>query len=311
MSRRSRRSARRTAPRPTASLHRRATATPADPKALRRLLDGYLDRLEAPPEIVPEARGVLSPHIDYQRGGLAYARTWASAAEAAREAELIVVFATDHNAPTNRITLTRQHYATPYGVLPTDQEVVAGLAAVIGEEAAFADELHHISEHAIELPLTWLHHMRAGAPCRVVPILCGSFQPFIEDARNPWDDATLNAVIDYLRPVVSAPKTLVMASGDLAHMGPAFGGSPLGLVERAQVQVADNRLIENLVAGSAEGFFCAIKDEGDRRNVCGTAPFYMALRALSPARGVRAAYDRCPADDHNTSVVSIAGVVMG
>ncbi len=283
---------------------------PADPKALCQLLDSYLDGLREPLEEVAGARGVLSPHIDYQRGGRAYARTWASAAQAVLETELVVIFATDHAAPTSRLTLTRQHYATPYGVLPTDREIIDGLAANLGEEEAFADELHHVGEHAIELPLTWLHHMRGGEPCRVAPILCGSFQRFMEGAANPWDDPTLNTVIDYLRPIVNAPKTLVMASGDLAHLGPAFGGAPLSFVERAQIQVDDSRLIQTLVEGNAEGFFCAIKAEKDRRNVCGTAPFYMALRTLSPARGVRVAYDRCPADDRNTSVVSIAGVVM-
>ena len=33
-------------------------------------------------------RGLVSPHIDYQRGGLVYAQVWRAAAQAAREAEL-------------------------------------------------------------------------------------------------------------------------------------------------------------------------------------------------------------------------------
>ena len=283
---------------------------PADPRALRRLLDGYLNGSQARTEAAAQARAVLSPHIDYQRGGGAYARTFAAAAQAVREAELVVVFATDHAASTSRLTLTRQHYATPYGVLPTDLEIVEGLAATVGEEEAFADELHHVGEHAIELPLTWLHHVRGGEPCRVVPILCGTFHNFIAGEQNPWDDPTLNAAIDYLRPVIDAPRTLVMASGDLAHLGPAFGGRPLGVVERARIQVDDRRLIETMVAGDAVGFFSSIKAENDRRNICGTAPFYMALRAVSPASGTQTAYDRCPADERNTSVVSIVGVVM-
>ena len=283
---------------------------PADPDALRQLLDGYLAGLPAQPEPVAGARGVLSPHIDYHRGGPAYARTWASAAQAVRAAERVVIFATDHAATSHRLALTRQNYATPFGVLPTDQVVVNDLAAILGEDEAFADELHHVGEHAIELPLTWLHHMRRGEPCRVVPILCGSFHAFIEGAETPRSDSILNAVIDYLRIVASEPGTLVAASGDLAHMGPAFGGRPLGIVERAQVKVDDARLIQTLVEGDAERFFETIKAEGDRRNICGAASFYMALRTLSPAQGVEVAYDRCPADDHNTSVVSIVGVVL-
>ncbi|MEZ4615272.1 MAG: AmmeMemoRadiSam system protein B [Caldilineaceae bacterium] len=62
--------------------------------------------------------GILSPHIDYQRGGPVYAQVWKRAAQAAREAELVILLGTDHYG-SDPFTLTRQNYATPYGTLPT------------------------------------------------------------------------------------------------------------------------------------------------------------------------------------------------
>ncbi len=136
--------------------------------------------------------GLLSPHIDYGRGGEVYAQIWKRAALAAREAELVILLGTDHYG-SDLFSLTRQNYATPYGVLPTDTEIVDRLAAAIGEDAAYAGELRHRGEHSLELVAVWLHHMRAGKPVPLVPILTGSFHPFMEDGIEPQDDETIRS----------------------------------------------------------------------------------------------------------------------
>ncbi len=283
---------------------------PDDPDALRTLLDGYLDALDGEPADRPGTRGVLSPHIDYQRGGAIYARTWRAAATAAREAERIVILGTDH-ASGGQITLTRQSYATPYGIMPTDQDATDRLSAALGDEKnAFADELHHRTEHSVELSLTWVHHMRGGEPCPTVPVLCGSFQDFLMGMGAPSTDAALSGFVEALHALAASDRTLFVASGDLAHVGPAFDTPPLGQVEKAALKVDDRVLLDAVCAGDAEGFFQMLKAERDRRNVCGLAPIYLMLRALGEARGEQVGYDRCPADDAGTSVVSVAGVVL-
>ncbi len=47
----------------------------------------------------------------------------------------------------------------------------------------------------------------------------------------------------------------------------------------------------------------------DRNNVCGLPPIYLALRLLGETAGETVAYDQCPADEENTSWVSVAGMV--
>ncbi len=282
---------------------------PENPDELRGLLQGFLDAVEDGP-IFHEGRGLISPHIDYARGGPVYAQVWGSTRDFVRAADLAVIFGTDHSSPTGRLTLTRQHYATPFGVLPTEQEVVQDLVNIIGEEEAFCQELYHRGEHSIELAATWLHYMRDEQPCELVPILCGTFERFVGEEADPEEDTLVEKLIDALRSSLKTRNAIVLAAGDLSHVGPAFGGHPLDLVGRARLGAADEDLLERICTGDTNGFFQAIRSVRDIHNVCGMAPIYLTMRALSPVKGTQLAYDRCPADEQGTSLVSICGVVF-
>ncbi len=286
-------------------------AYPADPAELRVLLDGYLDqaRERYDGRRPTAARGLVSPHIDYARGGLVYAAVWDAAAEAARAADLAIILGTDHSGGYGALTLTRQHYATPYGVLPTAGDVVDAAAAAIGEEAAFAEELHHRGEHSVELAAVWLHHMRGGAACEVVPALCGSFGHFVAGAADPAADAGIAALVDALRRAAAGRRALVVAAADLAHIGPAFGSPAVDAAGRDALRAADADLLAQVNRGDAAGFFSILQRSQDCNNVCGLPPIYAALRLLAPVASETVAYDQCPADDHGTSWVSVAGVV--
>ena len=285
---------------------------PADGDALRAMLRRYVD--ESVHADVPQsnARGIVSPHIDYQRGGPVYAAVWARVRQAVRRAELVIVLGTDHMGAETPLTLTRQHYATPWGVLPTDRDVVDALAEAVGEATAFRDELHHRSEHSVELATVWLHYIRGTdvPPCRLVPVLCGSFAHFVEDDADPATDEIIRQTVAVLKPLVDEGRALVVAAADLAHVGPAFGGQPVGVMERAHLKAADDALLAHICAGNATGFFDAIRRVGDRNNVCGLPPIYLLLRLLPDAQGEVVAYDRCPADADGTSLVSICGVIL-
>lgn len=256
-------------------------------------------------------RGLVSPHIDYQRGGSVYGQVWAASAAAARQADVAIVFGTDHAGDFSPCTLTRQNYATPFGMLPTATEIVDAVAAAIGEDAAFRDELHHRNEHSIELVAVWLQHVRGGESCPLVPILCGSFETFIAGDRTPRQDPHIAQVIAALREALKGRKALVIAAADFAHTGPAFGDSaPAGFVEKALGKRADEALMETICAGDADGFFDLIRAEGDRRHICGLPPIYMTLRLLEPVAGRVIAYEQAPADARGTSFVSFCGIVL-
>ena len=290
---------------------------PGDPAALRAMFDALLAAADVgtrPLADWPEWSGLLSPHIDYPRGGHVYAQVWKHAAEAARAADLVVIFGTDHYGD-DPFTLTRQSYATPYGVMPTDQAIVDALAAHLGEEAAFAGELRHRDEHSIKLVTTWLHHMRGREPVPVVPILTGSLTRFYRNGDRPDTDPQIGAVLAGLRQAAQGRRTLVIASGDLSHVGPAFGGAPLDAGGKRAIHAADRALIDAMVAGDSARFYGAIKRDRNANNVCGVSPIFLTMELLANGRttalrGEQFGYATCPADDANTSVVTVCGVVF-
>lgn len=298
---------------------------PAERDELQRVFDDYLksvaddpsSTIPSPPISATEATwGLVSPHIDYQRGGPIYAKVWRHAKAIVKAADLVVILGTDHMGSVGHWTLTRQHYATPLGKLPTSREVVNALGDALGEEAAFAEELHHRSEHSIELAAVWLHHMREGQPCEVVPMLCGSFRHFIEDGADAAHDSTIGALVDTFKTVTRGRRVLIVAAADLSHVGPAFGGRPIDFIGRARLRAADDELIERMCAGDAAGFLTAIRRVRDKNNVCGVPPIYLMLRILggqsdaSQVAGELVGYDRCPADERGSSLVSICGILF-
>lgn len=288
------------------------SAYPADGPALRRALRGYARPAgpSSPPGDAATWRGVLSPHIDYRRGGPLYARVWGAAAATVRAADLAIIIGTDHHGSPGSITLTRQSYASPLGILPTDGPVVDAVEARAGSRI-FDQELHHRFEHSVELAAVWLQFARGDRPLPVVPILTGSFHHFVAGQAEPSQDALICAVVEALRSATRGRRCLVISAGDLAHVGPAFGDAvALDVAAKRDLERHDREVLAALCAGDAEMFFTMLRDEGDARRVCGLPCTYLALRLLDGCTGAVLGYDQCPADAGAGSVVSVAGVAL-
>ena len=286
----------------------------ADPIILRNELSEYAygDDLSGwPPENGAGTRAIISPHIDYMRGGPVYARVWARAQAAVAEADLVVMFGTDHNGGLGSLTLTRLPYATPFGVIPTDTELIDKLAQSIGEEAAFALELNHQQEHAIELSAVWLHHVAGANPPPMVPVLCGSFHHFVAQGSDPAVDPALEAFLQTLQRETAGRRVLAVASVDFAHVGPTFGDDfAMDGPRREQLRRQDASLMEAISQGDAARFFHEIAAIEDQNRICGFSSIYLLLRYLDINNGVTIAYDHCAADDQDSSLVSIAGMLL-
>ena len=287
------------------------TSYPVDPDALTSMLDGFVAAVAPDPQDDQTAiRGILSPHIDYERGGPVYAHTWQDARHAAREADVVVIFGTDHAGSPGTLTPTRQDYATPWGTLPTDQGAVDRLEAAWGDESLYDEELHHRREHSIELAAVWLHYIRQGDPVALVPILCGSFLPFTAGDAHPQDRPQLSESIAALSDGLGGKRVLVVAAADLAHMGPAFGDpQPLDRQEKEVLKGFDREMLNAMCHGDAEGFLELLRQSKDKQKVCGLPPIYAALQLLGPTTGRVLDYAQCPADGMAGSVVSVAGLI--
>lgn len=274
------------------------SAYPSDAHALRRSLDGYI-RGAGTPSTNGHAnvwRGLVSPHIDYLRGGPIYADVWRAAAATVREADLAIIIGTDHHGSPGSVTFTRQRYSSPFGILPTDQSVID----VVEERAGsgiFDQELHHRVEHSVELVAVWLQHARGDEPLPIVPIIAGSFHHFVKGRAEPSRDAHIGAVVDALRSAMCGRRCLVISAGDLAHVGPAFGDAlPLDSAAKRDLERHDRDVLAAMCSGSAETFFDRLRCEEDARRVCGLPCTYLALRILDGCTGTVLGYDQCPAD---------------
>ena len=282
---------------------------PDDPAELLDALDGYCREVGADDEeSLGRVVGVISPHIDFPRGWRTYVATWQRARAAVEWADLIILLGTDHSGRLGSFTLTRQSYSTPWGPLPTDTGLVDRLASILGDEDAFAQEVHHVGEHSIELASVWLHYIAGGKPKRLLPILCGPADADVpaegHDASPLWNALAL------LSEVAGQQNTLVVAAGDLSHVGPAFGDSlPLGPDEKSQVHSSDEQWLEAACSGSSDLLMNHVLLQGDSTRICGAAPIQYMLAILPEVQGQVVAYDQCPADEHFGSIVSVAGVL--
>lgn len=283
---------------------------PANAEELDAFLQQYLDQAKDEHLKQPgELKGLIGPHIDFTRGGLTYARVWSQAKAAVRQADLVVILGTDHSEGEGRVTLTRQNYETPWGVIPTAQDIVDELAGEIGE-GVFDCELNHRGEHSVEAAIIWLHYLAGNKPCQVLPILCGSFKSFIESGESPLKAPRIASAIEVLKRVASKRRTIIVAAADLAHMGPVFGDpSPLDFAGRAGMAKQDERLIDIMSRRQAEDFFAEIRGERDARHICGLPPIYIARSILSGAAGRSVSYAQCPASEDGGSLVSICGIL--
>jgi len=303
-------------------------AYPEDLEDLRGYLDGFafpymIEDVRAdddlPADLDVELNALISPHIDFERGGDSYGMIWEQVRHDLQDVELFVVFGTDHNGAGPRLTLTNQNYQTPIGELETDTDLVDDIARILSTDSEvddhpFADEFNHVNEHSIELASVWLHRALGASNAKMLPILCGSFGPLLQDgAPNIDDHPQINRVISLLRSVAKERKTVFIAAADLAHVGPAFGDEeeiPKDSEVRKRVQVEDENLLESITRGSRRSFLESIKKNNDQNKICGLAPIYMTLWAADVTTGIWNGYQQCQADENDTSFVSIASAAL-
>lgn len=262
----------------------------------------------------PPAGAVFAPHYDPRRGGFLLAQAFARVAQAGL-LERVVVLGTNHQPSTALFTATRKAFATPFGVVRAEECALEVLAARYPGDL-FAEEFCHRREHSIEFQVVMLAYvwkkLGRGEPPPVVPILVGSFHEFY--GGEPVDDGRVRAIAEGLAAVAveGAGRTLLVASGDLAHVGPRFGDeAPMDAAFLAAVEEDDRAVMAAMAAGSAAGFHRTIARHEDRRRMCGHSCGYMLMRAYeamdpSAYRGAVLGYEMARDPDGAVSYCAVA-----
>jgi MEMO1 family protein len=284
-----------------------------EPDALRAMIDGFFTAGEGPGTIGDfqggGVKGLVAPHIDFHRGGPAYAWAYRDLAERG-DADVFVLFGTCHAGMADPFALTLKDYDTPLGPARVDRDFVEALAARARQDC-FASELAHRSEHSIEFQAVFLQYLYGGRrDVRVVPVLTSFVHEALARRRRPEDDPRVGRFLDALADTAAASgrRVAFIAGADLAHMGPRFGDpTPVSADELATIEREDRAMLRAVEAGDAAAFFESVRRDGDRRRICGLSPIYTLLRVLGGAPGALRRYGQWPDPE---GVVTFASMVF-
>ena len=289
--------------------------TTMSPTVSRRRWQGTSSRPAGPDPSVRRrdvlVRGLVAPHIDFNRGGPAYAWAYRALAEAL-DADCFIVVGTAHaGLDGHSFAATAKAFETPFGPLEVDREV---LDAVTRRAPAdlFAAELAHRGEHSVEFQAVWLRYLwrrAGGGERRIVPLLASFVHECLLRGKSPAGQPEIAAVLDALRDAMATVprRYCIVAGADLAHVGPRFGdGWRAGAAELARVQSDDRALLTPVVRADAEGFFAEALRQRDRNRICGLSPIYALLRLLPGGAGRLLHYGQWPDPEGAVTFASVS-----
>jgi MEMO1 family protein len=170
---------------------------PGSPEDLRHQLQRALAKTTG---TAGTARVVVGPYGAYELT-LTYMME-ALRAATRRKPERVVILAPPHASASGRVLIPESDlFATPFGALPVDHEV---LLELIDSSTLFTrDEFSHLRDHSIETMLPPLHYLFGPIP--IVPILVGALSP-----------ALLRHAARTLEATLSGHDSLVVVSANLS-----------------------------------------------------------------------------------------------
>ncbi|OGK81231.1 MAG: AmmeMemoRadiSam system protein B [Candidatus Rokubacteria bacterium GWC2_70_16] len=284
------------------------TAYAAEPRALQEQIHSFFAHAEGPgapgpmilgpdgaPAGAPPIRGLIAPHIDFHRGGPAYA--WAYRELAGSEADLFVILGTCHAGMEDPFAATRKPYETPLGRAAADGDFLDDLGRRYGHDLLASEGAHRI-EHSVEFQVVMLQHLLGERrPFTIVPLLASFLHEAVWRGSDPEADPRVPRFLEALGETLGASgrRVCLVAGVDLAHVGPRFGDPEINTHEfLSQVEAEDRAMLATVTAGAPGAFFGEVARDRDARRICGLSPIYAFLRALPGVQGRLLRYSQWP-----------------
>jgi len=253
---------------------------PAESEEARKTLAQMMSLAESAPD--DELNGLIAPHIDFARGGRVYAAAYQVLPR--QKGRLHVVLGTAHVVTKERYVICDKDFLTPLGRARTDAKAAGELARLAGGRFT-RDILVHRREHSLEFQVLCLQH-QIDPQVRILPILCGGLVEVSRGGPSPAADPAAQEFLDALAEIIRREEAICVVGADLAHVGPSFGDDePVSEADFSRLREEDVAMLQHTAGIDPEGFYDLIAGERDRRNVCGLAPIYAALRVLPPSQG--------------------------
>jgi len=283
---------------------------PESKEKLNNLLDDFFEKagdilpLKNENEIL---RGLVSPHIDFTRGGTSYAVAYREIINKSN-ADTYLIFGTTHYAQNdNPFILTRKPFSTPLGTIDTDTDFLDRIEDKCKWDL-YEGEIFHRTEHSIEFQVVFLQHILKEKNFKIIPVLCNSFHQFIGNGSSPFEDQKISTFLTELKKIIDSygDSVVVIAGVDLAHVGPKFGDKDQ--VDEKTLSWIRNRdaiSLEYTEKIDAEGFYRSVEEEKDKRKICGLSSIYSMLKVTDASYGTILDYDNALEEDTG-SVVTFA-----
>jgi AmmeMemoRadiSam system protein B len=282
----------------------RGLAYPEEEISLREFLHGFL---KDPPENLPSTiRGIIAPHIDLYRGGSCYGAVYGILRKM-KAPKIVVIFGTSHLPMKGPFAFVDKDFSTPLGLLKTNREILDQLKKFLPYDP-LEESFLHSKEHTIEFQLLFLQ-LLWKADFEILPVLCRAFDIYLE-GKSPEEDEPYILTLRSIRDFLQGKEALVVASADLAHVGPQFGDPYLIDYEKLlRLKLQDEEMLAFVQKGDAQGFLNYIRNEGDRRRICGLPPIYAVLKVLEPVSGKLIDYGQWQ-DPQGYGSVSFCGMIL-
>jgi len=212
-------------------------------------------------EPLENVQALILPHAGYQYSG----PTAAYGLKAVRNGQYsrVVIMGPSHHIPMNGYASVPDatNYGTPLGEIPLD---VAFLNA-LRQYNLFRNipEVHRV-EHSVQIEVPLIQHALGAVP--IVPIVVG--QLTLNQTREMA--GILGGLLD--------EKTLVIASSDFTHYGPAYGYVPFDRNIPENLERLDMEAWNAIESRKAE-VFNAFLDETEA-TICGACPILVLLSLL-------------------------------
>jgi len=285
------------------------SAYPAETDALRETMRRYMDGAAA------AARdgnlvGIAAPHVSPEGGWQSYRDAYAVLQPEHRE-RTCVILATSHYGEPERFGLTRKDFSTPLGTARSDTRLVNWLADRAGDAVDMEDYCFSF-EHTVEFQVVFLQHA-LGPDVKILPVLCGPFAESLYRGGRPEDTDRVRRFFDALAELHDreSGRLLWVLGVDMAHMGARYGDrfhAQANQGRMAEVGVRDQRRMDAINSGDAEGFWEQVQQNHDDLKWCGSSPFYTFLKSVPRLRGELLRYEQWNIDEQ--SVVSFAGMAF-
>ncbi|MBX3384763.1 MAG: AmmeMemoRadiSam system protein B [Phycisphaeraceae bacterium] len=294
-------------------------------KRLQEVFDEWIAAAlkDAPnPSMDTLPRGIVVPHIDYQRGWLNYASVWGRLRVVDRP-DRVVILGTNHFGECTGVCGCDKGYQSPFGVCNADENLISALKSKLGSlgETLFAHRFDHEREHSIELQIPWVQHCfgkdEAGNYPKVFAALI--HDPSVNngesyDGNGIGFDVFVAAMREALAELPG--KTLVVSSADLSHVGPAFGDpTPLAGEEPEAVEARnktfghDRELIQMYAEGKVDEMISSMAWQQNPTRWCSLGNMAAAFKIAQPSR-VHIFNYAAAMDEKGGSLVSNVGMAL-